>query len=249
MRKTYKIGCGETLLVFVIIALSAVGSSLAFYIALPLLIFILANFLLSYVGSKTGRKLVENEGLEGMVVSFPTATNDASSHDVHTQYAALLKVLDEHKNHPIVLATEPEIRREAANLKAETEHLFKSRERIQIALESRRGSRQDAQNLELQIQSEENPRVKQVLESTLERKKNELENVDKLSENLRYVEGLIQQAAATMSELKSKIDLALTETDAYANPRVQLAVDEANRELRSVSDAMRDTLQELDATN
>lgn len=167
--------------------------------------------------------------------------------DVRDQHHAVLSLLKEHGSHPVVRATRQDIEREASNLMVEAEQIARTRDKLKAIVAACAGSEHDIDTLRLQILAEDNPKIKNVLESTLERKRTEKSNIERVESNIRYFDALISQAEATLSELRSRIGLALSETEDYTNPRVQLAVDEANKELRSVSDAMRDTLQELDA--
>jgi hypothetical protein len=169
--------------------------------------------------------------------------------DVRDQHEAVLALLKEHAHHPVVKATRQDIEREASSLMGEAEQIAMKRNKLKAIVAACAGSERDIDTLRLQILAEDNPKIKSVLESTLERKRTEIGNIERVESNIRYFEALISQAEATLSELRSRIGLALSETEDYTNPRVQLAVDEANRELRSVSDAMRDTLQELDASS
>lgn len=160
-------------------------------------------------------------------------------------HEGILGSLDQNKGQSVIEVTGAEIRQQADELTDEAERICASRKRLSLHLSESSITQQELRSLTQEAETESNPRVKAAMMATLESKRAEMENVQKLGENVRYLDALLEQAEATLSELKTRISLTLAETEDYTNPRSRLALTEASDQLKSVSDAMRETLTEL----
>lgn len=153
--------------------------------------------------------------------------------------------LNQNKDQSVIQVTGEEIRQQAIELAGEAEQIYLSRGRMAAHLNDSQVSRWEIDELTQNAVRETNPKVKAALEATLESRRAEMENVKRMGENIRYLDALLDQAEATLSELKTRISLTLAETEDYTNPRSRLALTESSEQLRSVSEAMRQTLNEL----
>ncbi len=208
----------------------------------PVLVFFLIRWLSSL---QSARQVSREAEAARRIVENP---RDVQLERIERLHGSVMELLNRNKSHPIVKATNKEIRSEAQELLEEARQLARTRDQIRGLLVNKHMIAREVADLRSEVETEDNPKVRSVLESTLERREAELSNNEKLEGNVRYFEALLEQAEATMSELQSRIGVALTETEDYTNPRARLAVSEASRELRSVSDAMRETLNEIDTT-
>lgn len=165
--------------------------------------------------------------------------------DIRKLHAAITLALDQNKEQSVIQVTGSEIRQQADELAEEAERISASRKKLSLHLSESKISQSELQTLTREAEAETNARVKAAMMATLESKRAEMENVQKLGENIRYLDALLDQAEATLSELKTRISLTLAETEDYTNPRSRLALTEASDQLKSVSEAMRETLTEL----
>jgi hypothetical protein len=99
--------------------------------------------------------------------------------------------------------------------------------------------------LRKRIEKEQNEDVRAILRVTLDRRAAEAENVAKMSDSLRQMDALLENAGATISELRSRIGLAVARSENYTNPELVTRLQETSSDVRSVSETMRRTLNEI----
>ena len=152
-----------------------------------------------------------------------------------------------HRNaaHPLVQAISEDAHKATEDLASQAILIDHRRMDVEKFLEEQTVTEKELADLRDRLAKESNPAVREVLSKTLERKTSEFDNVHKMSESLRYLDALLEHAGATLSELKSRISLAVALSDTYIHSESESMLAETSKELQSVSETMRQTLKEI----
>ncbi|MEA2554202.1 MAG: hypothetical protein QOJ65_2378 [Fimbriimonadaceae bacterium] len=220
---------------------------------LPLVFMAMAIFfVISVVNQQRRGTVVREQEPERQRVKVPgppppmrLSEIDQRIRSIRSLQQTINQALEQHQGHPVVQVTAGDIREEASRLVAEAEQIHLSHGRLSRSIAECRVTNRELRELTEEVERETDARVKATLEATLERKTAEKENLRRMTDTGRYLEALLEQAEATLSELRSRIALSVVETEDYTNPRSRLELTEANEQLKSVSEAMRQTLGDI----
>lgn len=215
---------------------------------LPLLILAFVGFLLfKAVSSSSGRVVpppsaYSDEWYDRQPATVPDPTRLDSIRKLHK---SVMQSIAKNAKNPALSAVLPDIREQCNELLGSAERIWASRLELDAHRKDEAPSTREIHGLAMQVDLEKNEKIKAAMLATLERKRAEMDTREKISEQVRYLDALLGQAEATLSELKSRISLTLAETEQYTDPRQALSLTESSDQIRTVSEEMRQTLGEL----
>jgi hypothetical protein len=160
-------------------------------------------------------------------------------------HKSVMQAIAKNSRSPALSTVLPDIREQCNELLASAERISTTRAELDAHRQEEAPTGRELHELTMQVELEQNPKIKAAMQATLDRKRAEMETREKISEQVRYMDALLGQAEATLSELKSRIGLTLAETEQYTDPRQTLSLTESSDQLRTVSEEMRQTLGEL----
>lgn len=214
---------------------------------LPILILVAVAFLLVNAMSGTRRPAVSSSAYsEEWYDRQPAAAIEPTRLEtIRKLHKSVMQSIAKNGRNPALSTVLPDIREQCNELLASAERISATRAELDEHRHEEAPTAREVHELSLGMELEQNPKIKAAMQATLDRKRAELETREKISEQVRYMDALLGQAEATLSELKSRIGLTLAETEQYTDPRQTLSLTESSDQLRTVSEEMRQTLGEL----
>lgn len=158
-------------------------------------------------------------------------------------------LVEQHQQDAVIKAIGPDILFQTQELVSQAEKIYLGQRRLWIYVSESKITESRVADLELELEDQTDARLASTLQLTLASKKSELENVQRLAKDARYLEALLEQAEATLSELRSRIGLTVAQSEEYVNPDIRSALAESSTQINSVSEAMRKTLVDLKTFN
>ena len=179
--------------------------------------------------------------------SSPPVAKEGSLTNIQKLYKAIYELIVVNERAPVVEVIGRDILKEAEDLVKEAERVEHLKQRLYTNIAESTVSDEDVQKLETQANEEQDDRLRRTLHQTLATKKTELGTVHQMIRDKDYQEALLSQAEASLSELRSRLAWTISRSTDFANADEGHSIKDASADLRSLSETMRQTVNELDA--
>lgn len=171
--------------------------------------------------------------------------HDMRFETIRSLYRAIHELVVVNRSASVVKVIGDDILKEAADLVQEAQQIDGLRRRLAIDIASSPVSLQEIQRLEEQMSNESDTRLRITLAETITTKKEELLSIQQMQRDRGYHDALLSQAEASLSELRSRLALTISKSQEYIVTNDGHKLAEVSSDLRSISEAMRKTVEEI----
>jgi hypothetical protein len=211
-------------------------------------IIVLALVGLSILGLMKGLKIAKGHALYPLLalkVRKATRPDTLLIGKLQKDAKAVLDLLKEHGEEPLVKALGSGIRKDVKEILRQGNMVLRSRQRLQKLHDSSKDAPKEILSLRAQLAVERDERVAASLKSALSSREQEIQNYADIRRSIRQLDGLLTEAQAGMAELKSRVGSAVVPANSLPHDPLRTGLAEATDKLRSVSHVMQKTLSEL----
>jgi len=170
---------------------------------------------------------------------------DSTIRSIRRLHQSLHDLISANEQQAIVQTIGPDVILQSNDLVDQAEKVHQRQRKLWLSVTASKVSQDEIEELRTKIESETDERMKSALAGTLAFKRSEFESVAQMAKDATYQGALLSQAEASLSEMRSRLALTIAQALEYTKADQGEALTDANNNLRSVSEAMRQTLTEL----